>query len=73
MVGIDLRGSGVGRNRRTDEAESGIAASEVEILRDRDFADCSDEEIEALRRLMTKLLIDMPVRETRRTQEGTGR
>jgi len=70
MVSIDLRGSGVGRNRRTDEAESGTAASEVEILRDRDFADCSDEEIEALRRLMAKLLIDMPVRETRRTERA---
>ena len=70
MVGIDLWGSGVGRNRRTDKTESGTAASEVEILRDRDFADCSDEEIEALRRLMARLLIDMPVRETRRTERA---
>lgn len=70
MVGIDLRGSGVGRNRRSDEAESGTAASEIEILRDRDFADCSDEEIEVLRRLIAKLLIDMPVRETRRTKRA---
>ena len=70
MVGIDLRGFGVGRNRRTDEADSGTAASEVEILRDRNFADCSDEEFEALRRLMAKLLIGMPVRKTRRTERA---
>lgn len=70
LTGIDLRGSGVGRSRREVDKDGGGEASEVEILRERDFADCTDEEIEALRRLMGTLLIDMPVRETRRTERA---
>ncbi len=70
VVGLDLRGSGVGRSRRVEEADKGTSASEVEILRERDFAECTDEEIEALRKLMATLLIDMPVRKTRRTERA---
>jgi hypothetical protein len=69
-MGTEMWRSGAGRNRSAEDVGSGSAASGVEILRDRDFADCSDEEIEALRRLIANLLIDMPVRETRRTERA---
>jgi hypothetical protein len=71
MIGIEMWGSSVARSGAADEVGRGSAASDVEILRDRDFADCSDEEVDALRRLMAGLLIEMPVRETRRSRRAT--
>lgn len=69
IVGVDLRGSGAGRNR-TEEKPSGAAASEIEILRNKDFAACSHEELEALRRLIAEVLVTTPMRRVRRTERA---
>ncbi|MDH3396513.1 MAG: VWA domain-containing protein [Acidimicrobiia bacterium] len=70
IVGVDLRGSGAARPRDPNEPPSGAAASEIEILRNKDFAACSDEELEALRRLMAEVLVTTPVRKVRRTERA---
>src|ERR687898_424983 len=57
------------RNGRRPDAESvGQSASEVELLRDKDFAACDPEELAAIGRLMAGLGIAPPKRETPRTQ-----
>jgi uncharacterized protein with von Willebrand factor type A (vWA) domain len=74
IVGADLRGSGTAPKRDAEERPDGAAASEFEILRNKDFAACSDEEFEMLRRLMAELLVAAPVRTVRRTDRArTGR
>ena len=70
VVGVDLRGGGAGHERDTEERPGGTAASEIEILRDKDFATCSDDELEALRRLMIEVLVTTPVRRVRRTERA---
>jgi len=70
IVGVDLRGRGAGRKRDPEEPPGGAAASEVEILRNKDFANCSEEELEALRRLMAEVLVTTPVRRVRRTERA---
>ena len=70
IVGVDLRGSGTARKRDATEPPGGAAASEIEILRNKDFANCSDEELEALRRLMAEVLVTTPVRRVRRTERA---
>lgn len=70
ISGVDLRGIGKARQRNPDAPPDGAVASDVEILRNKDFADCSDEELEALRRLMTRILVSTPVRRVRRTERS---
>lgn len=70
VVGVDLRGSAAARPRNPLEPPSGAAASEIEILRNKDFAACSDEELEALRRLMSEVLVTTPMRKVRRTERA---
>jgi len=70
ITGVDLRGSGRARKREPKSPPDGMAASEVEILRDKDFAMCSDEELEALRRLMSQILVVAPERKVRRTERA---
>ncbi len=51
------------------EAPSGgAAASDVEILRRKRFAECSPEELAALRHLVASLRVTVPKRRTRRTE-----
>jgi len=70
ISGVDLRGTGKARKRDPKTPPDGIAASEVETLRDKDFAACTDEELTALRRLMAQIFLATPVRTVRRTERA---
>jgi uncharacterized protein len=58
------------RERRPDAESVGQAASEIELLRDKDFADCEPDELAAIGRLMARLVIATPKRKTRRTERA---
>jgi uncharacterized protein with von Willebrand factor type A (vWA) domain len=58
------------RERRPDAESVGQAASEIELLRDKDFADCEPDELAAIGRLMARLVIATPNRKTRRTERA---
>jgi uncharacterized protein with von Willebrand factor type A (vWA) domain len=59
---------------RTTEAALGLAASTVDVLRHKAFADCTEEELAALRRIMARIRLTPPRRRTRRTRPSdTGR
>jgi uncharacterized protein with von Willebrand factor type A (vWA) domain len=49
-----------------DEVKLGYVASTSEIYRNKAFADCSDEEIRQLRRLMSRMRVTPPKRRTHR-------
>ncbi len=49
------------------EARLGLMASDIEIFRHKSFAACTDEELAALRRIMTRIRLVPPRRCTRRT------
>lgn len=53
-----------------DEAKLGYVASTSEVYRHKAFADCSDEEIRQLRRLMSRMRITPPRRRTHRTTKA---
>jgi uncharacterized protein with von Willebrand factor type A (vWA) domain len=59
-----------GGERRPDAESVGQAASEVEVLREKDFADCEPDELAAIGRLMAALVIAAPKRKTRRTERA---
>jgi uncharacterized protein with von Willebrand factor type A (vWA) domain len=59
-----------GSDRRPDPESVGQAASEVELLREKDFADCDPDELVAIGRLMAELVIATPKRKTRRTERA---
>jgi uncharacterized protein with von Willebrand factor type A (vWA) domain len=50
-----------------DEAKLGYVASTSEVYRHKAFADCSDDELRQLRRLMSRMRITPPRRRTHRT------
>jgi uncharacterized protein with von Willebrand factor type A (vWA) domain len=52
---------------RDDEASLGLMASDVEVLRHKSFAECTADELAALRRIMAKIRLSPPRRCTRRT------
>jgi uncharacterized protein with von Willebrand factor type A (vWA) domain len=54
--------------RRGDEPPSGIMASTLEVLRKKAFAECTPEELAAIRRLMARFRLIPPKRITRRTK-----
>jgi uncharacterized protein len=56
---------------REDAARLGLAASTVDVLRTRSFADCTAEELAALRRIMARIRVTPPRRRTRRTVAAT--
>ncbi len=56
-----------GRERRPAADDVGHVASDVELLRDKDFAECDPDELDAIGRLMDGLVIATPMRRTRRT------
>jgi uncharacterized protein with von Willebrand factor type A (vWA) domain len=53
--------------RDEDEARLGLIASDAEVLRNKEFAACTPEELAALRRIMTRIRLQPPRRRTRRT------
>jgi uncharacterized protein with von Willebrand factor type A (vWA) domain len=68
--GLDLPAPGAGSERRPPADAVGQTASDVELLRDKDFADCNPEELAAIGRLMAGLVIATPMRRTRRTERA---
>lgn len=51
-----------------EEAKLGLAASDIEIWRNKAFTACTDEELAALRRIMKRMMLIPPRRRTRRTR-----
>ncbi len=64
-----------GRDGENDrEARLGLVASDVEIFRNKAFAACTDEELAALRRIITRIRLVPPRRRSRRsTTSPSGR
>ena len=50
-----------------DEARLGLMASDAELLRQKDFAACTPDELAALRRIMAQVRLTPPRRRTRRS------
>jgi uncharacterized protein with von Willebrand factor type A (vWA) domain len=67
----DALAPATGSERRPDAESVGQAASEIELLRDKDFADCDPDELAAIGRLMAGLVIATPKRKTRRTERAS--
>ncbi|MGH9027623.1 MAG: vWA domain-containing protein [Acidimicrobiia bacterium] len=59
-------GTGVEREPRRDT--SGGVASDIEVLRSKDFSDCDADELAAIARLLADLEVTTPRRRTRRTR-----
>jgi uncharacterized protein with von Willebrand factor type A (vWA) domain len=55
-------------SEETSDAHLGLAASTVDILRHKAFAECTDAERAALRRIMARIRLTPPRRRTRRTR-----
>ena len=69
----DALAPATGSERRSDAESVGQSASDVELLRDKDFADCDPDELAAIGRLMAGLVIAAPEAEDtahRAGQEG---
>jgi uncharacterized protein len=67
---LDVPAPVTGRVRRPAGDDVGQAASDVELLRGKDFADCDPDELAAIGRLMAGLMIATPMRKTRRTEQA---
>jgi uncharacterized protein with von Willebrand factor type A (vWA) domain len=57
-----------GEQEPDEETVLGLMASDVETLTSRSFAECSDAELDALRRIMARIRLSPPRRRTRRTR-----
>jgi uncharacterized protein with von Willebrand factor type A (vWA) domain len=68
--GLDLAVPATERQHRPAPDEVGHVASDVELLREKDFADCDADELAVIGRLMAELLVATPMRRTRRTQRA---
>ncbi len=55
-------------NPEENLAQMGLVASDTDVLRDKAFADCTPEELAALRRIMARMRLTPPKRRTRRTE-----
>jgi uncharacterized protein with von Willebrand factor type A (vWA) domain len=71
LPSIHAPGSVAGTERATRPREIGHVASDVELLRAKDFADCDPDELAAIGRLLAGLVIATPWRKSRRTQRAT--
>jgi uncharacterized protein with von Willebrand factor type A (vWA) domain len=56
------------RGKDEEEAKLGLMASDIEIWRNKAFAECTPEELLALRRIMARTRVVPPRRRSRRTQ-----
>jgi uncharacterized protein len=59
-----------GAERPPRAEDVGQAASDTELLRAKDFAECDPDELAAIGRLMTGLVIGAPTRKSRRTERA---
>jgi uncharacterized protein len=60
-----------GELREDQEATLGLMASDAEALRHKAFADCTPEELAAVRRIMARFRLTPPRRRTRRTRPAS--
>jgi uncharacterized protein with von Willebrand factor type A (vWA) domain len=67
---LDTTAPVAGGERRPSAEDVGQAASEAELLRAKDFAECDPDELAAIGRLMTGLVVGRPTRKTRRTERA---
>ena len=67
---LDAPAPVAGGERRPSAEDVGQAASEAELLRAKDFAECDPDELAAIGRLMTGLVVGTPTRKTRRTERA---
>lgn len=67
---LDTPAPVAGGERRPSAEDVGQAASEAELLRAKDFAECDPEELATIGRLMTGLVVGTPMRKTRRTERA---
>jgi uncharacterized protein with von Willebrand factor type A (vWA) domain len=65
---LEVPAADPGEERPAEETVLGLLASGVETLRSRSFAACTEEELEALRRIMARIRLTPPRRRTRRTR-----
>jgi hypothetical protein len=65
---FDMPAADPGEGGHEEEAVLGLMASDVESLKHRSFAACTDEELLALRRIMARMRLTPPKRRTRRTR-----
>ena len=56
------------RGKDEEEAKLGLMASDIEIWRNKAFAECTPDELAALRRIMARTRVVPPRRRSRRTQ-----
>ncbi|HEV3134735.1 MAG TPA: CoxE, partial [Acidimicrobiia bacterium] len=67
---LDAPAPVTGGERRPSAEDVGQAASDAELLRAKDFAECDPDELAAIGRLMTGLVVGTPTRKTRRTERA---
>jgi uncharacterized protein len=67
---LDAPAPVAGGERRPRAEDVGQAASDAELLRAKDFAECDPDELAAIGRLMTGLVVGAPTRKTRRTERA---
>ena len=67
---LDMPAPVAGGERRPSAEDVGQAASDAELLRRKDFAECDPDELAAIGRLMTGLVVGTPTRKTRRTERA---
>jgi uncharacterized protein len=62
---VDTPGAG---DDDEEQATMGLVASAADVLRRRAFADCTPDELRAVRRIVARLRLDPPLRRTRRSR-----
>jgi len=67
---LDMPAPVAGGERRPSAEDVGQAASDAELLRAKDFAECDPDELAAIGRLMAGLVVGTPTRKTRRTERA---
>ncbi len=65
---LEVPAADPGEEEPDEEIVLGLMASDVETLKSRAFADCTDDELAALRRIMARIRLTPPRRRTRRTR-----
>lgn len=69
--GLHAPAPAAGTEGEASPRDVGHAASDVELLRGKDFADCDPDELAAIGRLLAGLVIATPWRKSRRTQRAS--
>jgi uncharacterized protein len=67
---IEVPATDPARPGKEEEARLGLMASDIEIWRNKAFSACTDEELAALRRIMTQIRVIPPRRRSRRTTQS---